>query len=80
MSALFCVSTVAEKLVDRWTLYACMVGCEWDTTKSFREVRDSIGYKQFVDAGVAAGLNIDQVADCWDLVKLNLGAIRSHRV
>lgn len=73
---MFCITTIAEKLVDHWTAYACQVGCSTDTNRSFNEVKNSIGYSQFIQKGLNEGLDMNQISDCWDLVQLNLISIR----
>lgn len=73
---MFCVSTVADKLIKDWTSYAVQTGNVNDADASFFNVARTIGYKQFIDQGLDNGLDMMQISDCWDLVKLNLNARR----
>jgi hypothetical protein len=68
-----CNTTKTERLVKDWTSYAKMVGCSRDTERSYWEIKEySVGYRQFITQGRMQGISEEHLADCWDLVKLNL--------
>ena len=74
-----CNATKAEKLVEDWVSYAILVGCEADNTRSYQEMKAKAwGYKRFILRGEEIGLSEEHISDCWDLVQLQLIAIRSR--